>query len=160
MKGRPPKPALVKELEGNPGHQPLHMDVETKGKPIMPNYLNDEEKMLWRSIERALPRGLLGQADSQAVERMAVAWATFRECCRKITGNNLTTVGSTGQLTVSPFLKIRSMAAMEMHKAGEVLGLSPVARARITQPDNPGDDPLALLLSGGALAGGARSKAN
>jgi P27 family predicted phage terminase small subunit len=160
MRGRKPKPALIREAEGNPGHHPLHLDLEAKGKPTMPNYLNDEEKMLWRSIEKAFPRGLLTGADTQAVERMAVAWAAFRECCRKIAVDGFTAIGSTGQATISPIVKLRNMTAREMHSAGEVLGLSPIARARITQPEHAPDDPLALLLAAGQLGGGSSKKMN
>ncbi|UZF95863.1 phage terminase small subunit P27 family [Bosea sp. NBC_00550] len=95
-----------------------------------------------------MPTGLLTLADSQAVERMCVAWARFRECQRKIGQLTMFSRDSTGQLAMSPLVRIQSLAAKEMHLAGDALGLSPVARARISAPENVGNDPLTLLLDG------------
>ncbi|UZF94385.1 phage terminase small subunit P27 family [Bosea sp. NBC_00550] len=114
----------------------------------MPDYLDDEQRGLWKQIEAGMPPGLLTLADSQAVERMCVAWARFRECQRKIGALTMFSRGSTGQLAMSPLVRIQNLASKEMHLAGEALGLSPVARARISAPENVDNDPLALLLDG------------
>lgn len=50
-------------------------------------------------------------------------------------------------LVRNPLLAIQDKAERAMHVAGEAIGLSPVARARLASPDNTGDDdPMALLL--------------
>lgn len=150
--GRPPKPSRIRELEGNRGRRPIPKGLHIPGQPIAPDYFDDEQKYLWRQIEHAMPAGVLTMADTQVLERMTVAWATFRECCRKIANLSMFARGSTGQLAMSPLVKIQALAAREMHQAGEVLGLSPVARARISAPESIDDDPLALLLECGVYA--------
>lgn len=102
--------------------------------------------MIYRQIEQSMPAGLLTPADSQAIERMAVAWARFRECQRKIATLTMFTRGLVGQLTISPLVRTQNLAAKEMNLAGEALGLSPVARARISAPDSVDDAPMALLV--------------
>ncbi len=150
--GRPPKPSRIRELEGNRGRRPIPKGVNVPSRPIAPDYFDDQQKCLWRQIEYSMPAGVLTLADSQAVERMAVAWARYRDCQVKITQLSMFARGSTGQLAMSPLVKIQALAAREMHQAGEVLGLSPVARARIAAPESSDDDPLALLLDGGRYA--------
>lgn len=144
--GRPPKPSRMRHLEGNRGKRPIPNGIGSHGSPLMPQHLDDEQRGIWRQIEAGMPPGLLTLADSQAIERMCVAWARFRECQRKIAQLTLFSRGSTGQLAMSPIVRIQNLAAREMHLAGEALGLSPVARARISAPEGLDDDPLTLLL--------------
>lgn len=147
--GRPPKPTLIRKLEGNRGRRPIRETVHMPSRPVAPANLGDEQKKLWCQIEQAMPAGVLTAADTQVLERMVVAWTAFRECCHHIAQHGMFAEGSKGQEAVSAAVKIRAMAAKEMHAAGEVLGLSPVARARIVSPETIDDDPLALLLDGG-----------
>ncbi|MCU4180673.1 phage terminase small subunit P27 family [Bosea sp. BH3] len=160
--GRPPKPSRIRRLEGNRGKRAIPASVESRGRPLMPDHLDDEQRGLWRQIEAGMPPGLLTLANSQAVERMTVAWSRFRECQRKIAALSMFSRGSTGQLAMSPLIRIQNLAAREMHLAGEALGLSPVARARISAPESVDNDPLALLLDGHAYCSAVprRSRAN
>lgn len=150
--GRPPKPSGIRRLEGNLGKRAIPDSVESHGRPLMPGYLDPEQQELWRQIEAGMPPRLLTLADTQAIERMCVAWARFRECQRKIAALTMFNRGSVGQLTISPLLRIQAMAAREMQAAGMELGLSPVARARISAPETADDDPLTLLLDCGVYA--------
>ena len=50
----------------------------------MPSYFGDEEKACWKFLISAVPAGLLTKADTQCVERAAVAWATYRATSRQI----------------------------------------------------------------------------
>jgi P27 family predicted phage terminase small subunit len=97
-------------------------------------------------IVGSLPVGLLSRADEQALERMAVAWAEFRETKKAIQVTGKLVQSPQGPVR-NPLFVIRNQAQREMQYAGEVLGLSPVARARLSAADQTGDeDPLALLL--------------
>jgi P27 family predicted phage terminase small subunit len=148
MLTRPKKPTQIKILEGNRGKfakASLKPDPRGIGQPRMAAHLTKKERELWQDVVASLPVGLLSRADEQALERMAVAWAEYRDAKE--------TIRKTGKLVHSPqgpvrnpLFVIRNQAERAMHQAGEVLGLSPVARARLSAPDTANDDPMALLL--------------
>ena len=148
MKGRPKKPSAIKIAEGNRmkvAKAQLKPDPRGIGRPQLPLHLTEVERRLWSDVVASLPIMLLSRADEAVLERMAVAWAEFREVQE--------TIRKTGKLVQSPqgparnpLLIVREKAAREMHLAGEVLGLSPVARARLTDIETAEDDPMELLL--------------
>ena len=118
------------------------------GNPVCNPDLSPEEQRFWFAIVDSLPHGLLSRADEQALERASIAWARMWECRRKINERGLTVSGPNGP-TRNPLIIIEKDAREELHRAGEILGLSPVARARITAPDGAGDeDPTELLMAG------------
>ena len=78
---------------------------------------------------------------------MAVAWATFRlQTTILINQSGLLTRGQRGEPVYNPLLRVRTAATEEMHACGQVLGLSPLARSRLTAPDQEDTDPLSVLL--------------
>jgi P27 family predicted phage terminase small subunit len=148
LTGRPKKPTQIKILEGNRGKfakASLKPDARGIGRPRMPAHLIPEEQELWQDVIASLPVGLLSRADEAALERMAVAWAEFREAQQMIRKTGKLVQSPQGPVR-NPLFVIRNQASREMHLAGEVLGLSPVARARLAASETPDDDPMALLL--------------
>ena len=146
--GRKPKSALIKKLEGNRkkvGAEKIREEPKAKGRPTLPDHLNAEERRLWGAVVGSLPDGLLSRADDAILERFAVAWATFREAHRLVRASSLL-VQTTGGPARNPLLVVRNAAAKEMHLSGGELGLSPVARARLTAASTEDDDPMSLLL--------------
>ena len=94
-----------------------------------------------------MPVDLLKRADTQVLERMAVAWAQFREATILISKGGLLTRRPTDGASIrNPLLAVSNMAAAEMHACGAALGLSPVARTRITTPERVDEDPLRVLM--------------
>lgn len=147
-KGQKPKPSMIKELEGNRsklGRAHLRPDARGIGVPRPPVYLTADQRALWADIVASLPVGLLSRADEQVLERMVVAWSRYRECQIKITASGLLIQSPQGPIR-HPLLVTQARADREMHAAGEVLGLSPAARARLSASESPEDDPMALLL--------------
>ena len=112
----------------------------------LPEHLSAPERRLWLDVLAALPRGLLSLADEQAMERFAVAYARWRDIQRMIAKSGFLVQSPQGPIR-NPLLLVQKEAERGMHLAGEVLGLSPVARARLASKDNTGEeDPMALLL--------------
>jgi P27 family predicted phage terminase small subunit len=148
MRGRKRKPALIKRIEGNRSRVQIPNEIRGTGRLRVPDYFSPEERRLWAAINGSLPIGLLTGADQSVLERMAVAWARFRECQREIAVVGLVAKGDRGQSVRNPLLIVQKQAAEEMQACGEVLGLSPVARTRITADSTADDDPLSLLLDG------------
>jgi len=118
------------------------------GKPAVSAELSEEERALHEVVMRSLPKGLLTLADTGLVERYAVAWARFRQSQRMLKKQGLVVKGWRGTSTRNPYLTIEHLAAEEMHRCGEVIGLSPVARTRLASSVQPEEDPLTLLLDG------------
>ena len=63
----------------------------------------------------------------------------------------MTSVGSTGQKVAHPALAIASKQSEIILKASDRLGMSPVARARLTLGDAPESGKFAGLLGGAQL---------
>jgi P27 family predicted phage terminase small subunit len=148
MRGRHPKPGVIRQLEGNRSRTPIPNQATGLGEPVINPDLSPDEQRFWYAIVDSLPPGLLSRADEQALERAAVAWARFWECRKLITQLGMIVRGPNGPVR-NPLLIVERDAREELHRAGEVLGLSPVARARIVTSDGqPGDDPLAVLMGG------------
>lgn len=147
--GAPRKPALVRHLEGNRSRTPIPTEIIARGRPECPARLTEDERELWLSIVESLPFGLLTAADNNTLERMAVAWARWRTCQTDINTRGLfVKVYGCKAMRPNPHLGMQREAAMEMHRASSELGLSPVARTRLTTDGKVDADPLELLLDG------------
>lgn len=108
--------------------------------------LTADEQRFWYAIIEALPATLLSRADEPVIERMAIAWSRFWHCKALVAEQGLLVQTAEGPRR-NPLLIIERDARDEMHRCGEVLGLSPVARARITVSDPmTTTDPTELLL--------------
>jgi P27 family predicted phage terminase small subunit len=143
---RPRKPAEIRTLEGNRSRRPIPKEIPGIGHPEPPTHLTAEQLDRWLDIVGSLPVELLSRADVQVLERMAVAWAAFRQTTILINQSGLLTRGQRGEPVYNPLLRVRSAATEEMHACGQVLGLSPLARTRLTAPEEQDADPLAILL--------------
>ena len=142
------KPAPIRELEGNRSKRDIPAEIVTIGYPEPPDHLTPDQSDRWADIVRSLPDGFLTRADTQTLERMAIAWAQFREATRQINRSALltTSVKDPSMPVRNPLLLIQQKAAHMMHEAGITLGLSPLARTRLTQPETIEADPLETLL--------------
>jgi len=147
--GRKPKPAVIKIREGNRSkvkQGSIKPDPVGVGRLMAPKHLKEDERLLWSKIVRSLPDGLLSSADESTIERMAVAWAQFREATKMIHRTGLMVRGERNHPVRNPMLIVQRVAGIAMHQAGEMLGLSPVARARLTADKGPATDPMEFLL--------------
>lgn len=146
--GRPKKPAIIKLAEGDRGHRgaaKIGVDLQARGKPVIPPGLNEEARGMWREIIDNLPNNLLARVDTGILERHCIAWARYRDCQRKIEKTGLLVQSPQGPIR-NPLLVTQNQAAKEMHSTGGELGLSPVARARLNEPAAPGTDPMDYLM--------------
>jgi P27 family predicted phage terminase small subunit len=134
-------------LEGNRSRTPIPKEIAPVGFPEPPGYLTAEQLDRWHAIVGSLPAEVLTRADSQVLERMAVAWATFTATTILINGSGPLMKGQHGELVRNPLLAVRRLATNEMECCGLALGLSPLARTRITAPEREDDDPLTRLLA-------------
>ena len=140
------KPAAVRELEGNRSRTAIPKEIEPIGYPEPPAHLSAEQLDRWNDIVSSLPIELLSRADVQCLERMAIAWATFRQTTILINQSGLLTRGQRGEAVYNPLMRVRSAATEEMQQCSMALGLSPLARTRLVAPESEEVDPLTVLL--------------
>src|SRR5215207_1274341 len=144
--GRPRKPAVVREREGNRSRTPIPREPQGHGKPAPPAYLSPEQRACFVAVVKMAPAGLLCLADQVVCERMAVSWCTFRECTRVLAKEGLVVRGHDERPARNPLLIVMRQAADELERAGAALGMSPIARTRLRAPEPQDDDPLAQLF--------------
>jgi P27 family predicted phage terminase small subunit len=121
--------------------------MQGEGRPLAGEHLSREERDAFYKIVRSMPVGLFCEADTAALESWAHYLVEFRTCQKDIATTGLLVRGPNGPAH-HPLISIRDNAARMLHKLGEALGLSPVARTRLTAADAFQNDPLTQLLDG------------
>src|SRR5262245_15207940 len=80
MRGRKPKPTVLKVLDGNPGKRPLNErePVAPTDEPMAPDWLDDEAKAEWgRVVVELRAMGLLSSADRAALAAYCTCWSRW-----------------------------------------------------------------------------------
>ena len=116
--GQRPKPANLKLLAGNPGKRALNRD-EPVSPPLraMPRDLDPRLHDAWRKITRLAPPGVLREADELLVELAARL------------------------LVQSRVPEVPVGVAVQLRQCLAELGMSPSARARLSVPPPPVENP-------------------
>lgn len=138
--GRPPKPASLKLLTGNPGHRRIKREpAAPKGLPPAPRRLAADVRAAWRDLSADLARlGVL-----QVVDRHAVELAAHHLARRRRLAVFLVEHGETYETTTvqgSTMRRARPEVAMLGASDGFLAaffrecGLTPTARARLGVP--------------------------
>jgi P27 family predicted phage terminase small subunit len=140
MRGRKPKPTVLKIREGNPGKRKLN-DRE----PTPPAEIPDRPEMLsgvaaaeWeRTVVVLHEMGLLTQADRSALAAYCTAyarWVAAEEQVAKF--GTIVKSPDKGFPMKSPYLTIADQALETMRKFMVEFGLTPSSRSRIRLPGN------------------------
>lgn len=99
-----------------------------------------------------MPPGLYTSADAPILAVYCVAWVLFRNALAQVAREGMTAVGSAGQKAAHPALGIAAKQAEIILKAGDRLGMSPVARVRLTVGESsPSGGKFDGLLGGAQL---------
>jgi P27 family predicted phage terminase small subunit len=149
--GRKPKLSVVKNAEGNRSHATKDKTgdkIAGIGKLVVPSHLSEVERDLWSFVVRSLPDGLLCRADTAILERFVIAWSRYRECQKQIEDDGLMIKTPQGAIR-HPLLPVVNNLSREMTSIGSELGLSPVAREKLSAARLDADDPMGWLLDGG-----------
>jgi len=142
MRGRKPKPTVLKLLDGNPGKRPLN-DQEphpAQGIPNRPDWLDAEAQAEWDRVTAELSEmGLLTLADRAALAAYCTAWSRWvdAEAMVKKFGT-IVKSPEKGFPMKSPYLSIADQALETMRKLMVEFGLTPSSRSRIRV--SPGGD--------------------
>lgn len=147
MSGPPPKPAHLKLLLGNPGHQKIKPEVQPRIEAELPEPPSHVTGYAWDEWYRLGP-------ELFCLRMMTVAdWAVFGAyCCaykvwktatekvdeiaRRTKADGLVVDGKMG-----PYARIAAQAARDMVAFAAEFGLSPATRSRIAAGANPPQGP-------------------
>ena len=140
MRGRKPKPTLLKVLEGNPGRRPLNdrEPAAPDGVPECPEWLDDVAKAEWFRVSKVLfDMHLLSVADQAALTAYCVEYSrwVFAEAQVKQFGM-IVKSPEKGFPMKSPYLTVANQAREAMLKLAVEFGFTPSSRSRIRVPDD------------------------
>lgn len=140
-RGRPATPTALKELAGNPGKRALNKrEPMPTGALTAPSVLSTEGLKVWKRLVSTSPNALYKAPDEFSIAAFCEAVAGWREATRAISERGRYAVGSTGQMTVAPWVKDQAEQARLVMTFGARLGLDPVARANMMVPEEEADD--------------------
>lgn len=159
-KGRKPKPAELRKLEGNRGRRPI---PETPGFAIgttPPDTLDRRAKNEWRRLYPDLVEaGILTKADRAAFAAYCSAWSRYQQAEAEIAkyvqqhGTNTYRTRS-GVWKTIPQVETARKEREDLRRWASELGLTPSARTRVAvQTDSEKTNPLFEFLSGGSPKG-------
>jgi len=139
MRGRKPRPTVLKLIEGNPGKRPLNhweplLPVDI---PDCPEFLNAEARAEWDRTSQVLAdMGLLTLADRSALAAYCVAYSRWVEAEGQVARfGTIVKSPHKGFPMKSPYLTVADQALEAMRKLMVEFGLTPPSRSRIRLPD-------------------------
>lgn len=153
VKGRPPKPASIKLLEGNPGKRDVPREPQPLyGVPRIPPSLDEIGLQAWQRMVDAIGHtGTLTQAEWALMEVFADTWSKYTQARDQV--NRLGIALVTRNKDGAPEAK-RNPFASELHRYRDALiklmvelGLTPIARARMGMANDEEFDPAAEFIA-------------
>ena len=166
--GRPPKPADIKKLAGNPGNRPIVEGVKPDGDAHRPDHLDGYALDVWERIVNAMPPGLYKATDTEMLAAYCIAASKLRDATMalKVEGEVIQPGGETvdmdagtvstfvGKAYRNPWSAVAREATMVMVSVGARLGLDPVSRDTVKPPENKPASKFGALMGipGGKVA--------
>ena len=144
--GHNKKSAVVRELEGNPGHRPIFDDShEFTGAPTCPSWLSPEAKREWRRIVRELKN--LNRNNRSTLAGYCSAYARWRKAEEVLNKQGLVQEARHGSAP-RPEVKIAKDSLTQMKAFAVELGLTPKSVIKNLNDDKKpeDDDPLNKAL--------------
>lgn len=135
--GRKALPAIVHQLNGNPGHRKINKDelrgVGGAGAP--PEYFDALQVVMWNESLQRVPQGLVTGTDRAAFELWCVAMVEYRRAAKALRREGQVVMTVKGGRIQSPFLGIMSRQAAIILRCSSELGFTPAARTRLAVPN-------------------------
>lgn len=137
MRGRKPKPTLVKALTGNPGKRPLNLN-EPRPEPSIPDCppeLSPAAQREWARLVGELGQlRMLTNLDRAALAAYCGAYALWAEATEALQKYGVMVKSPTGFPIQSPYLSIVNRQAEIMLRIASEFGFTPASRGRISAP--------------------------
>lgn len=152
MRGRKPKPTVLKLIDGNNGKNKIN-----KNEPVAvgdlsepPEWFSDDQKATWAYAIDHAPSGLLKKIDKSALMAWVIAEDLFRQAVLQVNKMNLIIKSPVkGDPMQNPYLPIVNKQAVNMLKAAAELGFTPSSRSRVTidKSEDNDENPFAQFAS-------------
>ena len=142
-RGRKPKSAEQKKLEGNPGKRQIKEGVKlTPALPDPPEDLTPRAAKEWNRVAPELfAAKILTNADRAALAMYCQAWADWENARIQISDTGMVIKLPTGYEMQSPWVAIANRAQAQVIRIAAEFGLTPAARVRLAIEKGDGDDP-------------------
>lgn len=133
MRGRKPKPAALRRLEGNRSRRPIREAIAAKPEiPLPPWPLTKSVKREWLRLAPLMhEHQLLCRLDGHAVTALAQVIANFRRAQRALDRYGPVIPGTRGTLVANPAVGLLKDSLGAMLRLFEQFGLTPSARMRV-----------------------------
>ena len=138
MRGRKPKPTVLKVLSGNPGKRKLNHDEPiAAGIPDCPDFLDAVAKEEWNRCVKVLAEmGVLTKADRSALAGYCVAYSRWVEAEALVKRYGMIVKSpEKGFPMKSPYLTVADQALEAMRKLMVEFGMTPSSRSRLKMSD-------------------------
>lgn len=134
--GRPAKPTALKVIEGNRGKRATNAkepEPDLLANLTPPAHLQPAAIAVWQQLAPQLRKAqILTELDTPALEMACDAIATFRLACEKTAdGKVLMKNAETGNVSLSPWEMVKSMAAKRALAMLREFGATPAARSKV-----------------------------
>ena len=136
MAGRPPKPAALKRLTGNPGKRPIREEarVTVPAKvPYPPRFLNAEGRAEWRRVIKLLIKaGLYSELDRTILAIYCSEYGAWRDAMDYLEAQGKVLTTNKGYQYTNPWQTIAERARTAAQSALQQFGLSPSSRSKVS----------------------------
>lgn len=135
MRGRKPKPTVLKRLHGS--EEPINPDEPIPAGNLVddttcPDHFTGDQRDAWEYAIRHSPPGMLKRIDAGVLEAWVVAHCLHRRATvAQSRAGLLFKQGGSDFPVQSPYIPIINRQALIMMRAASELGFSPVSRPRI-----------------------------
>jgi len=138
VRGRKPKPAYLRVLDGNASHRPGNPDAPQPVGDLIeaPPTLTATQQAVWRRAIEHSPPGLLKHLDRSVFESWVVAVDTHEQLREKVAKLGMVIKGPTGGAIVNPLLREQRGQANLIRQLAAEMGFSPTARQRVKIPQS------------------------
>jgi P27 family predicted phage terminase small subunit len=142
MRGRKTIPTAIKELKGTLEKSRVlenEMKVSVINEIPEPSEdLNEEGRKIWENVCYELKRnGILSTVDLDLVESYCQEMAMYKHATRQLKNKGAVYKSQSGYPMINPWQTIRNQALKSATNIGQLFGITPSARARIPQQQQP-----------------------
>jgi len=136
VRGRKPKPAHLKVIEGNRGRRPIRKEIQPEPIcPPPPAFLGTEAKREWRRIAPALcALRILSLLDIAALGAYCSSYGLWSQATDALAKEELIAKSAKGNSMANILIGISNKAAADMVRYAAEFGMTPSARARLGEP--------------------------
>jgi P27 family predicted phage terminase small subunit len=141
MRGRKPKPAALRLLEGNPGRRPIRDEPQPRyGAPARPRFLDVDARKEWDRLAPEMGRlKLLTTLDGALFTVYVTTYSHWLSCEAVIRAQGMTQTSARGIVRIRPEARLALRYVEQLRGIVSDFGLNPTSRTRLDVHVGGGD---------------------